>query len=84
MTRQVRFRQVDVKRALMAATAAGIKPSRVEIDPQGKIVLVLPNDVDYIPTTLVDRADREWAEWKAKYRGQAKQRRDKRSPQDTL
>ena len=36
------FRQRDVKRALRACVAAGVKAQRVEIDPTtGKIVVIL-------------------------------------------
>ena len=40
MQRSHRFKQVDVSRAVKGATAAGLKVSRVEIDADGKIVLV--------------------------------------------
>ena len=35
------LRQLDIMRALRAADAAGSKVSRVEIDREGKIVLVM-------------------------------------------
>ena len=34
------FRQKDVTRALRAAKAAGVEIVRVEIDPNGKIIIV--------------------------------------------
>lgn len=37
------YRQRDVAAALRAAKQAGMSPSRVEIDRDGKIVLVFPN-----------------------------------------
>ncbi len=40
MQRSHRFKQADVSRAVKGATAAGLKVSRVEIDADGKIVLV--------------------------------------------
>ncbi|MBL0405487.1 hypothetical protein JKG68_16075 [Microvirga aerilata] len=40
MNRPGRFRQADVARAVRGATAAGMKVSRVEIEADGRIVLV--------------------------------------------
>jgi hypothetical protein len=39
MARRQGFKQGDVTRALKGAVAAGLKPSRVEIDAAGRIVL---------------------------------------------
>ena len=39
--RPTSFRQADVTRAIKGAVAAGLTPSRAEIDAQGKIVLDL-------------------------------------------
>lgn len=35
-----RFQQRDVTRAIRGAMAGGVRPSRAEIDPNGKIILV--------------------------------------------
>ncbi len=40
MNRCHRFKQADLTRAVKGATAAGLKVARVEIDADGKIVLV--------------------------------------------
>lgn len=40
------FRQADVTRAIKGAVAAGLAPSRAEIDAQGKIVLDLGKPVE--------------------------------------
>jgi len=41
------FRQQDVTRAFRAAQAAGVKVARVEIDRDGKIVIVLAGDLEH-------------------------------------
>ncbi len=40
MTAQARFREVDVKRAAAGVMRAGVPISRIEIDPDGKIVII--------------------------------------------
>ena len=65
---KLRFRQSDVTRAIKAAIAAGIDVARVEIDKEGKIVIVtgkpdpVQNSVDL---------DRELGEWEMS-RGQSR------------
>ncbi len=38
------FRESDLNKALRAAIAKGLHPKRVEIDRDGKIVLIIEND----------------------------------------
>jgi hypothetical protein len=40
MKRRPRFRQADVERALKGAARGGMTVKRVEIDPDGKIVIM--------------------------------------------
>ncbi len=40
MTAQARFTQADLKRAAAGVTAAGLAIARIEIDPNGKIVII--------------------------------------------
>jgi hypothetical protein len=49
------FRQADVTRAFRAAQAAGVKVARVEIDRDGKIVIV--------PADELEHERREGNEW---------------------
>lgn len=44
MARPAPFRQADLTRALKGACNAGVKPSRVEIDAHGKLVIVFENN----------------------------------------
>ena len=48
------FRQQDVTRALRAAKAAGVEIVRVEIDPNGKIILVTTRE------TVERREENSW------------------------
>jgi hypothetical protein len=41
------FRQADVTRAFRAAQAAGVKVARVEIDRDGKIVIVSADELEH-------------------------------------
>jgi hypothetical protein len=40
VTRRAAFRQTDVCRAVKGATAAGVSIARIEVDANGKIVIV--------------------------------------------
>ena len=40
------FRQSDVTRAIKAAVAAGVEIQRVEIDPNGRIVIVTATEAE--------------------------------------
>jgi len=53
------FKQTDVTRALKAAQAAGLKPSRVEIDSAGRIVVGFDGAAPAEPSNPFDH-------WKAK------------------
>ena len=54
-----KFRKADLKRAVEAVTAAGQVVARVEVDPNGKIVIVTGVAAAREPTSL--------DEWKAKH-----------------
>jgi hypothetical protein len=40
MTKRLRFRQSDLTRATKALNAAGVEVARIEIEPDGRIVLI--------------------------------------------
>jgi hypothetical protein len=44
VSRPVRFTQADLKRAVAGATAAGMLVGRIEIEPNGKIVILPRTD----------------------------------------
>lgn len=54
MTAPARFKQSDIKRAAAGVVAAGLSVAKIEIDPQGKIIII-PGK----PTTP-PRNDNEW------------------------
>jgi hypothetical protein len=64
------FRQNDVTRALKAVVAAGVDISRVEIDPDGKLIVVTgkPAEPDTESTEQLD-------EWMKKDNARKTQRR---------
>lgn len=51
---QTRFTQADVARAIKGAKAAGMDVSRVEVMPDGRIVLAAPTPVSE-PVNALDR-----------------------------
>jgi hypothetical protein len=57
------FRQRDLTRAIRAVTVAGVGIARVEIGPDGKIVVVTQQS---LPTPQSD-LDRELAEFEARH-----------------
>lgn len=59
------FKQQDVTRLLRATIAAGVGVQRVEIDKNGRIVLVTKSSTS--PREEVDELDRELAEFEAKH-----------------
>jgi hypothetical protein len=55
------FRQQDVTRAVKAVAAAGVGIARVEIDKQGKIIIVAGQPVSKVVTTQISaREENEW------------------------
>ncbi|PVE24019.1 hypothetical protein DC522_13020 [Microvirga sp. KLBC 81] len=62
MTRNQRVKQADIVRAVKGATAAGLHVSRVEIDAEGKIVLVSGSPDQKDP----DPAQSAYDAWRAK------------------
>jgi len=49
------FRQQDVTRAFRAAKAAGVRVARVEIDREGKIVIVTADELERMEGNEWDR-----------------------------
>jgi hypothetical protein len=58
------FKQRDLTKAVKAVVAAGVDIARVEIDRDGKIVIVAGKATG-IDNTPVDELDRELTEWEA-------------------
>jgi hypothetical protein len=56
------FKQADITRALRATKAAGCLVGRVEIEPEGKIVIVTDAGA-----AAIDELDHELAEWEARH-----------------
>jgi hypothetical protein len=56
------FRQADLAKAVKAVLSAGVDIARVEIDKDGKIVIVAGKAAEVAPA---DELDRELAEWEA-------------------
>jgi hypothetical protein len=69
MTRAV-FRQVDIKRAIAGAKAAGLPISRCEIDAHGKIVIV--SEGANVASSTVAPGKLALERWKAEQNGTAK------------
>lgn len=46
MTQRVRFTQADVTRAVKGVLAAGLTPERIEIGPDGAIIIQLDEEAD--------------------------------------
>jgi hypothetical protein len=63
--RPLKFKQHDVERAVRAAQATGLEVHRIEIDKDGKIVIVTAGDKPPQATTE-DELDRELAEFEAR------------------
>ena len=55
MSRTVAFRQADLVRALRGADTAGMPVKRIEIEPTGKIVIMMGQ-----PSAGVELGDNEW------------------------
>jgi hypothetical protein len=60
MKKPARFKQGDVARALKAASSAGFKVSRVEIEPDGKLCLLMADGA------LVDQPSTPFDAWREK------------------
>lgn len=56
MTARARFTQADLRRAAAGTLAAGLTVAKIEIDPDGKIVII-PGTTEKLPGN-----DNEWAD----------------------
>lgn len=54
------FRQLDVTRALKATKAAGIDVQRIEIDKDGKIIVVAGKRASNLPLAETGEEANEW------------------------
>lgn len=59
--RAAAFTQAEVSRAIRGAKSAGLAISRVEIDAQGKIVLIADQLVEH------DKANAAYSGWRSKH-----------------
>ncbi len=59
--RAPRLKQGDLSRALKATSAAGLKASRIDIDPSGRIAIVLDNGQEILPPSELSPIDDELA-----------------------
>jgi hypothetical protein len=59
------FRQQDVKRAVLGTVAAGLSVQRVDVDKDGKIMIVI--GAAQGTASPVDDLDRELAEFEARH-----------------
>lgn len=55
MTAPARFKQSDLKRAAAGVRAAGLPVARVEVDQDGKIVVVVGEEGPVKPANPLDR-----------------------------
>jgi hypothetical protein len=57
------FRVTDVKRAVQGCQSAGLTIGRVEVDREGKIVIVPGQSEAEPPTAPAENANDEWTDW---------------------
>lgn len=59
------FRESDVSRAFRGAKKAGVEVARVEISPDGRIIVIPGKPVENAHAATEDALDRELAEFEA-------------------